>query len=95
MYIILIILYDMYSIVIDHKICSDMINFQNVLSTFESNVSRSTEYFNATLPYSRTVQCDDLFVAGLYSGKIFVAKSSKFWTCLFMCFKNSCCRDLS
>ena len=45
--------------------------------------------------HKRTVQCDDLFVADLYSGKIFVAMSGKFWHCLFLCFKNRCCRHFS
>ena len=44
---------------------------------------------------NRTIQYDDLFVADLYSGKIFVAMSGKFWHCLFLCFKNSCCWSFS
>ena len=36
--------------------------------------------------HNRTVQCDDRFVADLYSGKIFVAMSGKFWHGLFFVF---------
>ena len=63
------------------------------------------------MSHNRNVQCDDLFVADLYNGKIFVALSGKFWHCFFfffffflcvcvcvcvcVCFKNSSCRSFS